>query len=333
MRRCKLVLLFLAVAAVLCMPCKASADAEVRLRYANFPPASTFPCVQMDHWIAEVHRLTGGRIHVDSFPAGALLDARAMLRGIIRGQAEIGCFSTAYYADAFPLTSVFELPLGFRSSENASEVLMKAILEFKPADLAKVKILTAFTCPPSQVMSRKPVTKLADIKGINLRAAGILAEEVSLLGGKPVSMPQSEAPDAIRRGAVDGIFSSLDVAKDLNYAETCRYGLLTDMSVYPFVVVMNRQAWDKLPDDLKKVLDDLAMPQALWTGRYVDAHAQEALEWGRKTYDIDYRPLSDAERAEALKAVSPLVDAWEKKATAAGLPAAEMLQFIRRNLK
>lgn len=311
----------------------AQAAEPVRLRYANFPPASTFPCVQMERWITEVQKATHGKLQIDSFPAGALLDARSMLRGIMRGQADIGCFSTAYYAGVFPISSVFELPLGFRSAESASRAFMQFITEFKPADLEKVKILTAFTTPPAQVMSRKPLTSLGDLQGLLLRASGVLAEEVSLLGAKPVSMPQSEAPDAIQRGAVDGVFSSLDVLKDLHYAENCRYGLLTDMSVYPFVVVMNRKVWDALPREMQDALDALALPHAEWTGRYVDAHARNSLQWGKDTYAIDYRSLSDAERAKALQLVAPLVDAWAQKATKDGIPAETILNMIKDHIE
>ena len=326
--------LFLGLVLLLLLTAGQVAQADlIRLRYANFPPASTFPCIQMERWIEEVHAITDGKVHVDSFPAGALLDARSMLRGVMRGQADIGCFSTAYYAGAFPLSSVFELPLGFRSSEEASRILLEVLDEFQPQDLSKVKILTAFTSPPAQVMSSRPVTSLNDLQGLSLRASGILADEVALLGGKPVSMPQSEAPDAIQRGAVDGIFSSLDVVKDLNYAESCRYGLITDMSVYPFVVVMNRRVWNSLPPEIREKLDALAMPHAIWTGKYVDAHAREALEWGRKTYSIDYRMLDEAEHAEALRKVAPLIEAWKEKTEQQGLPASAILESIRAKLQ
>ena len=80
----------LALACALAAPASQSPAAEVTLRFANFPPASTFPCVSMDHWVEEVHRLTAGKVKVDTFPAGTLVDARSMVRGVMRGQADIG---------------------------------------------------------------------------------------------------------------------------------------------------------------------------------------------------------------------------------------------------
>ncbi len=188
-------------------PATPALSADITLRFANFPPASTFPCVSAEMWIKDIQQATGGKVKVDHYPGGTLVDIRTMVRGVMRGQADIGCFSTAYFPGMFPLLSAFELPLGFRSSTQAGVILQKAIEKFRPAELRNFKVLYAYTCPPAQILSRRPVKSLADIKGLRLRAAGVLADEVSLLGGSPVSMPQSEAPDAIQRGAVDGVFT------------------------------------------------------------------------------------------------------------------------------
>ncbi len=37
---------------------------EIKLTYANFPPAPTFPCVQMERWAKEVGERTKGKIKV-----------------------------------------------------------------------------------------------------------------------------------------------------------------------------------------------------------------------------------------------------------------------------
>ena len=306
--------------------------ADVTLRFANFPPASTFPCVAAEHWIDEVQKATGGRVKVDHYPGGTLVDIRTMIRGVMRGQADIGCFSTAYFPGMFPLLSGFELPLGFRSSRQASVILQKAIEKFRPEELRNFKVLYAYTSPPAQILSGKPLKSLADIRGLRLRAAGVLAEEVELLGGSPVSMPQSEAPEAIQRGAVDGVFTSLDVVKDLNYGETCRHIMLTDLSIYPFVVVMNKKVWASLPKDVQDAIDAISMRNCEWTGNYVDAHAAEALAWGRQTYGDEEVPLSEEERAESLRRLSPMVEKWTREIGAKGLPAEDLIKFIRESL-
>ncbi len=62
----------------------------IKLTYANFPPASTFPCVQMERWKQEVEARTGGRVEVQTFPGGTLLNPKNMYDGMESGVADIG---------------------------------------------------------------------------------------------------------------------------------------------------------------------------------------------------------------------------------------------------
>ena len=48
-------------------PAPAAAEA-IKLTYANFPPAPTFPCVQMERWKTEVEKRTNGQVAVQTFP-------------------------------------------------------------------------------------------------------------------------------------------------------------------------------------------------------------------------------------------------------------------------
>ena len=73
----------------------------IKLTYANFPPAPTFPCVQMERWKKEVERRTGGKIHITTYPGGTLLKARAMMDGVINGGS--GYWVPVYGIPAGPL--------------------------------------------------------------------------------------------------------------------------------------------------------------------------------------------------------------------------------------
>ena len=50
-----------------CLVSTAGASA-ITLTYANFPPAPTFPCVQMERWAKEVRERTKGKVEVKTFP-------------------------------------------------------------------------------------------------------------------------------------------------------------------------------------------------------------------------------------------------------------------------
>lgn len=299
------------------------------LSYANFPPAPTFPCVQMERWAEEVESRTGGRIDVQTYPGSTLLGAKNMWSGVIQGQADIGCISLAYQPGVFPMMSVFEQPIGFTSATAASKALWELYAKRMPKEFDRVKVLTLFTSAPSNIMCKKPVKALSDLSGIELRASGGASKVLELLGATPVSMPASEAPEALQKGLIKGILSSFDMLKDFNFAEHLRHQTVTNFVVYPFAVIMNRDKWNALPDDIKKILDELSAEQAEWTGQYLDAHIEESLSWSKEKYGIEVYELSDADKAAAEGKLAVMIDGWAEKAKAKGIPAADILTEVK----
>lgn len=302
--------------------------ADISLSYANFPPSKTFPCIQMERWKQEVEKRTGGKVLVQTYPGSTLLGAKNTLRGVMQGQADIGCISIAYHPGVFPLCSVFELPLGFTSATSASLALWDLFEKYQPKEFKRFKVLTMFTSAPSNLMTKTPVRSLDDLKGLELRASGILSKILESLGATPVSMPMSATPEALQKGVVKGLFSSFDVLKDLNFAEICRYETVTNTAVYPFAVIMNLDSWNALPDDVKKVLNDLGREQSEWTGNYLDQHVKESLDWSVEKYGIEMIKMSDADMQTIKEKTRPLIDDWKSKADSAGIDGANVLSDV-----
>ena len=198
---------------VLCLflPKPILAAKAIKLTYANFPPAPTFPCVQMERWKQEVEKRSGGRLAVQTFPGGTLLGAKNMFDGIVMGQADIGCFAMSYHPGRFPLAEAVDLPLGWPNATVASLTLWDLHKKYQPESFKKVKVLTMFTCPPANIMSIDPVRSLDDLKGLEIRAAGTGVKIFELLGASPIGMPQSDVPDALHKKVIKGMASSLEV--------------------------------------------------------------------------------------------------------------------------
>ena len=330
----KMTALALVLGALVLIAVRAPATAApITLTYANFPPASTFPCVQMERWSREVEKRTNGQVKINTFPGGTLLAAKNIFDGVISGTADIGNFAMSYQPGRFPVSEAADLPLGLPNARVASLVLTDLIEKHQPKEFEKVKILTLFTCPPADFMTSKPVRTLKDLKGMELRVSGTGVDVVKNLGGIPIAMPQSETPEAIQKGIVKGIVSSMEVLKDMNYAAYCPYATDTSLFIVSFAVVMNREKWNALPADVKKVMDDLRVEQAEWTGKYVDSHVSEALSWSKQKYNHQVIELPAADKAEIKKLVRPMIDAYVKKVSAQGLPGAEIIADIERLTK
>ena len=306
----------------------ASHAASVRLRFANFPGAGTFPCVSMERWAAELDKRLPGAAVVETFPGGTLLEAKNMVRGVMQGQADIGCISLAYHPGAYPFLSVFELPLGFSSAREASEVMYDIFMNHEVAETSKIKVIALFSSAPSQVLSSKPLKSPDDLKGFVVRSSGILADIAAALGASPVSMPQSDTPEALQKGLVQGVFTSFDVLKDYNFAESCRYGMVTDMPVYPMIFFMNLKKWKALSPELQQAIMDISREHSLWTGEYVDTHGKEATAWAEETYGFTLTHLSPEQQRELRARAETVVEEWVKKAEAKGIAARELLAEV-----
>ena len=333
-KKCVLSILSIALACIAMMWGSASVTPAVAqaitLNYANFPPATTFPCVQMERWAKEVEQRTNGKVKIKTFPGGTLLEAKNMFDGVVSGAADIGCLATAYQPGRFKVLEVTDLPIGFPNATVASAVMWDLFEKHNPQSLKDVKVLTLFTCANAQVLATKAIKNLEDLQGAKLRAAGTGVEWMKLLGAAPVGMPQSDVPEALQKGVVQGNVTSMDVLKDMKYAEYCPFVTVCDLWVVPFAVVMNKQKWASLPDDVKKVFDDLRREQAIWTGKYVDEHAKEAMDWSKKEYKVEFISLSAEERGKWMAKVAPLVDDYIKKMDAAKLPGKQIVEDAKK---
>ena len=307
-----------------------AAAAPIRLRYANFPAAGTFPCIAMEQWAKDITGRTNGAVAIETFPGGTLLDAKNMVRGVMQGQADIGCISIAYHSGAYPFLSVFELPLGFASAEDVSRVMWETYSRHQPKELSKIKVIALYSSAPSQIISTRPVSVPEDLKGLSLRSSGTLADVAATFGASPVSMPQSDTPEALQKGVVQGVFTSFDVLKDYNFAETCRNGLVMDGPVYPFIVFMNLKKWNSLPEDVQKAIMDMAPGHSVQTGAYVDQHGLDAVKWSEETYNFKLVALGAAQKQFIREAARPVIEDWIKRAESKGVDAKALLEEVSK---
>ncbi|MEE8325987.1 MAG: TRAP transporter substrate-binding protein [candidate division NC10 bacterium] len=306
-------------------------DKPLKLTYAFFAPAHTFPGKQMEHWVKEIEKRTDGLVKFQTFPGGTLLGARDMYDGVLRGVADIGLGSPSYDPGRFPLTSGVALPVKFPNATVAGLTLLDLMMEFKPAEYDKFKIITMFTTEPGHIQSRAPVESLQDLKGMKLRAAGTGVPVLKALGAAPVGMPMPQVPESVQTGVIDGTMTSREVLKDFKLAERLRHVLEYPTVVVTFAAVMDKKKWERLPDRAKKVIDELAKEMAIWTGQYHDKqNVGEALAWSREKYSLQTHTLSAAETAKWDALLAPMVANWKKGMGAKGLPAEKFIERLYR---
>jgi TRAP-type C4-dicarboxylate transport system substrate-binding protein len=309
----------------------AAKDEPVKLTYAFFAPAGTFPGKQMAHWAEQIEKRADGQVKVQTFPGGTLLGAREMYDGVLSGVADIGLGAPSYDPGRFPLTSGLALPVKFPNATVASLTLLDLTQEFQPAEFDKFKIITMFTTEPGYIQSRKPARNLSELKGMKLRAAGTGVPVLEALGAAPVGMPMPQVPESVQTGVIDGTMTSREVLKDFKLAEMLRHVTDYPTVVVTFAAVMDQKKWAALPDKVKKAIEELSREMALWTGRYHDQqNVGEALAWSQKEYNLQVHKLPAEESAKWDALLAPMVNDWIKQMQPKGLPAEKFIERMQR---
>jgi len=290
----------------ICYP--VGAQEEIVLNSANFAPAKTFPGVQLERYKKEIEKRTNGKIKIQAYHGGTLLGAKNMIEGVISGAADIGTFPPGYLTGRYPLLELFNTQVGWPSSIVATATLYDLFKKFdlESKSIKKLKVLAVFTGTPAHILSSIPIRNRSDLKTAELRATVTWVQALELLGGRPIGMPMPEVPEAIKKGVVKGLVSSLDTLMDFNFAEYTRFVTKCYLPVAPWVVFMNQDKWDSLPPEAKKVFEDLEKDHSLWTAKYIDKHEKESVNWAKTKYNVEIINLSSDELSNWHSLLKPL---------------------------
>jgi TRAP-type C4-dicarboxylate transport system substrate-binding protein len=96
---------------------------------------------------------------------------------------------------------------------------------------------------------------------------------------------------------------------------------------------MNMDRWNSLPDDVKKVMDDLRVEQAEWTGNYMDNHVKESIEWSKKTYQVEFIELPPNEKSKWDAKLQSITEKWISDTKSKGFPAEQIVGDIKGLIK
>ena len=116
----------------------------------------------------------------------------------------------------------------------------------------------------------KPVKKLEDMKGLKLRGHGTSALFQKALGATPVAKPMPECYQMIQKGVVEGASYPFEANKGWRLGEVTNYATAAFSAAYTttFFVVMNKDKWNGLPDDIKKIISEI---NEEWIPKHGDA--------------------------------------------------------------
>jgi TRAP-type C4-dicarboxylate transport system substrate-binding protein len=306
-----------------------AAPAVMRVAWADAPQFSlklhhAFSSVSSAHdkflapWARQIEAQSGGRIRIDLFPSMQLGGAPADLFDQARdGVVDIAWAQPSNTPGRFPRIEAFELP--FVPSSRAL-VSSKAVEDYARADLTdefREVHPICFSCSDRGVLhTNRPVHTVEEIRDLRLHVQTKFAvEAVHWLGAIAVPMPSAQLPLAISQHVVDGGIDPWNIVPTFKLNDLLKsHTEFSDssLSTTTFVLAMNKATYDKLPRDLKTVIDNNSgQPAASIAGAMWDVQAAAVVDMVGARGDPITTLLPEAV-ARWRKATEPVVEAWLK---------------------
>jgi TRAP-type transport system periplasmic protein len=271
-----------ALLALLLVGCAREPDPGVtELVYAT-PYSPGHPFSRADQrWMRFVEERSGGTLRIRPSWSGALLSSEHSLVELRHGVVDIGLITPIYVKGGAHL---IRMQSGFYRGVTTIEqqVALYHCLETGNEQFGReleglVVLAVQGGNLPGIVTRDRPVTSLADLRGMRIRAPTELLNVLRDLGADPVNMPMGDVYSALAKGVIDGVVAPTDTFKALHLTEVARYylHLAIPRGAYP-ARAMGRARWEQLSDAHRAVLE-ASIP--VWEAALADEN-RRALEEG-----------------------------------------------------
>ena len=249
---------------------------------------------QAEHMIANIEAMSGGRIEIDLFTGGELMDPEEAHHALKDGTIQIAKDSPAYCGDVVDVAWIaFGLPRAWDGMMALWTIWTRmGMLELCREAWAEynIKYVAVTAEPPYAMIQKEPIRTLDEMQGVKMRAYGLTAEWLDSVGAKTTYIPGPELYTSFATGIIDAaVYGGASDYLDMSLGEVCNYYLYDPYAVNPNTdyIGVNMDAWNSLPDDLKAIFEAASWERVLWVGtRFylgeytaVEEMGLEAIRW------------------------------------------------------
>jgi TRAP-type mannitol/chloroaromatic compound transport system substrate-binding protein len=255
---------------------------------------STWPTKDIFHEYAldfakKVNDMTGGDLKIEVLPAGAVVPAFGLLEAISKGTLDGGHGVLVYHygkqnalalwgsSPAFGMDA--NMLLAWHKYGGGKELLEKV---YKSIDANVVSF--PYGPMPTQPLGwfKKPVTKVADLKGLKFRTVGISIDLFTGMGAAVNPLPGGEIVPALDRGLLDGAeFNNASSDRLLGFADVSKVYMLQSyhQNAEQFEISFNKTKYDALPEKIRAIIAyavEAASADMSW--KAVDRYSQDYID-------------------------------------------------------
>ncbi|MEM7586520.1 MAG: TRAP transporter substrate-binding protein [Acidobacteriota bacterium] len=226
--------------------------------------------------------LLGSRIELDLQLGGVLGNEKEALEKLGFGGIQLACTSVAPLAEFSQKIGVLTLPYLFRDPDHMWSVLDGELGDELLASLESSGMvgLAWYDAGSRSFYNReRPIRRLEDLQGLKIRVqkSEIMREMVSALGASPVSLGFKEVYTNLHTGSIDGAENNVPSYRSERHFEVAGFYSYDRHSTIPDVLLINRDAWNRLMPEEQTALREAARRSSIAQRGFWREYVDEAL--------------------------------------------------------
>jgi tripartite ATP-independent transporter DctP family solute receptor len=266
-KKCCVALVSLVVLSLLTVvPALAKEEIVLKLGYSSPTTNPWHTCAeQMAEYVKEN---TGGKVRIDLFPAEVLGSDKQMAEMIKMGTLDMQICPQGVVAIYEPKMAALELPFLFDSNEKVAQILDGPMGEELAIDLPKkgIRVLGYWENGLRHITnSKRPIETPEDLEGLKIRTPEnkMTLSIFKALGAQAAPFTYSELYMALSQGVFDGQENPVTNIHASRFFEVQKYISLTNHKYEGKPFIVSEKVWQKLPEDVQKVLKEAAQKYAV----------------------------------------------------------------------
>jgi TRAP-type transport system periplasmic protein len=303
---------------------------QLKFSHPN-PPASLVPPIWRSglNWLQQA---TNGKLAFKEFGAGSLHGPRDGFKAVRSNISDYGTCFVASEARGFPLTKVFELPFVTPSNPLAGVRITAELAPkyFKPEyDKQGVHFGYQVLVGAADIMSKKPIRKLEDMKGLKVIVQGFEPEVADALGAVIVNVPFPDIYTSLQQGVVDAVLWVDPGFVPYKIHELAKYHTTLGLSAQKIDTCINTKSFASLPKDLKQTFYEYQQRMAFAVAKRIGVDFRKDARKMYEQHKVEMIALAPEEMNRWKATLKPLVDKWAARHEADG-PTRALLADIER---
>jgi TRAP-type transport system periplasmic protein len=265
---------------------------------------------------AAVEKDSGGRIKGEIYPASQLGTIPRQIEGVQFGSIQAWIGPPEFLVGVDERYEALSAPGLFTSTDQDVRVINDPPVHDLILGLGANKGLTGIgivPIGPSSIATRKPMRRLADLKGTKIRvlASPFQLEMIKRMDASPVAMTLADVLPALQQGAVDAALATITVYTTMQYQDAAKYVIESDQPYLNSIIVMSKRWLDSLPPDLQKIVRDDAEKTSQELVPFVkEFFAKQRKVWTDKGGELVSFPAE--EQAAMVEKISSVADDLSK---------------------